>query len=77
MNAENLEQRLAYFEEKRELAKTRYAAREAHPSDFDAADTTERFKTWRESIALIDERILAINIQLRAKEKTGSRPLLN
>jgi hypothetical protein len=47
------------------------AAAMRHPSDFDAACTTERFKTWRESIALIDERILAIKIQLRAKENTG------
>jgi hypothetical protein len=71
MNAENLEQQLAYFEEKRELPKTKHAAREAHPRDFDAAYTTERFKTWPESIALIDERILGIKIQLRAKNTTG------
>jgi hypothetical protein len=64
MSDVNLKQRLLYFEEKLEEAQTRFAAKEPHPRDFDAGYTTERFKTWPESIAIIKERITSIKGQL-------------
>ena len=65
MSKENLKERLAYFEGKLEEAKRRNAAREPHPRNFDAGYTTEVFKTWVESIAVINERIASINAQLK------------
>ena len=67
MSKENLNQRLTYFEEKLEEAKRRHAAKEPHPRTFDEGDTTETFKTWLESIAVINERIAGIKNQLKAK----------
>jgi hypothetical protein len=61
---DNLRQRLAYFEERLELAKSRRDAKETRPRSFDEGYTTERLKTWAESIALITERINGINFQL-------------
>ena len=66
MSKENLNQRLAYFQQKLEEAKRRNAAKEPHPRTFDAGYTTEVFKTWAESIAVINERIASINAQLKA-----------
>ncbi len=66
MSQENLKQRLAYFEERLEEAKRRNAAKEPHPRSFDAGYTTETFKTWVESIAVINERIAGIKAQLKA-----------
>ena len=66
MSQENLKQRLAYFEERLEEAKRRNAAKEPHPRTFDAGYTTETFKTWVESIAVINERIAGIKAQLKA-----------
>ncbi|HXC96696.1 MAG TPA: hypothetical protein VNU92_13435 [Edaphobacter sp.] len=66
MSKENLKERLAYFEGKLEEAKRRNAAREPHPRNFDAGYTTEVFKTWVESIAVINERIASITAQLKA-----------
>ena len=42
----------------------RSAAKEPHPRDFDSGYTTETFKTWSESIAVIKERIAGIKSQL-------------
>jgi hypothetical protein len=61
----NLKTRLAYFEGRLEEAMRRSAAKESHPRDFDSGYTTETFKTWRESIAIIKERIVAIERQLK------------
>jgi hypothetical protein len=65
VSKENLNQRLAYFQQKLEEAKRRNAAKEPHPRTFDAGYTTEVFKTWAESIAVINERIASINAQLK------------
>ena len=62
----NLKSRLAYFEGRLEEALRRSAAKESHPRDFDSGYTTETFKTWRESIAVIKQRIVAIQQQLKS-----------
>ena len=62
----NLKNRLAYFEGRLEEAVRRSAAKEPHPRNFDSGYTTETFKTWGESIALIKERIVGIQRQLKA-----------
>jgi hypothetical protein len=67
VSKENLNQRLAYFEERLEEAKRRHAAKEPHPRTFDEGYTTETFKTWLESIAVINERIAGIKDQLKSK----------
>ena len=65
VNQANLRDRLAYFERRLEEAKRRSAAKEPHPRDFDAGYTTATFKTWNESIAVIKERIVGIQRQLK------------
>jgi hypothetical protein len=60
----NLRERLAYFEERLLEAQTKSAAKEPHPRTFDAGYTTEVFKTWGESIAVLKERIAGIKEQL-------------
>ena len=77
MSQENLKQRLAYFEERLEEAKRRNAAKEPHPRTFDAGYTTETFKTWVESIAVINERIAGIKAQLNAKEQFNPKDRLS
>jgi hypothetical protein len=63
---EDLKNRLLYFEGRLEEAKRRSAAKESHPRNFDSGYTTETFKTWNESIALIKERIAGIRRQIDA-----------
>ena len=65
VNEANLKDRLGYFEKRLEEAKRRSAAKEPHPRDFDAGYTTATFKTWNESIAVIKERIVGIQRQLK------------
>jgi hypothetical protein len=65
VSKEDLKQRLAYFESRLEEAKLKAAAKESHPRTFDAGYTTEVFKTWAESIALINHRIASIKDQLK------------
>lgn len=67
MSYSNLKNRLAYFEGKLEEAKRRSAAKETHPRDFDSGYTTETFKTWNESIAIIKERIVGIQQQMKSE----------
>lgn len=67
MSQINAKNRLAYFEGRLDEAMRRSAAKEPHPRDFDSGYTTETFKTWRESIALIKERIVGIERQLKAE----------
>jgi hypothetical protein len=69
MSEENLKQRLAYFQQRLEEAKRRHSAKEPHPRSFDAGYTTATFKTWSESIALINERLATINDQLKAEAR--------
>jgi len=73
MNEENLKERLAYFQQRLEEAKRRHSAKEPHPRNFDAGYTTDTFKTWGESIALINERLASINNQLNMVTR-GSIP---
>ena len=67
MSNSNLKNRLAYFEGRLEEAKRRSAAKETHPRDFDSGYTTETFKTWNESIAIIKERIVSIQQQMKSE----------
>ncbi len=67
MSYSNLKNRLAYFEGRLEEAKRRSAAKETHPRDFDSGYTTETFKTWNESIAIIKERIVGIQQQMKSE----------
>jgi hypothetical protein len=62
----NLKNRLAYFEGRLEEAKRRSAAKETHPRNFDSGYTTETFKTWAESIAIIKDRIVGIQQQMKS-----------
>jgi hypothetical protein len=66
VSKEDLNRRLAYFEEKLEEAKRKNAAKEPHPRTFDAGYTTDIFKTWVESIAVINQRISSIKDQLKS-----------
>ncbi|MGH9596418.1 MAG: hypothetical protein ACRD3K_06430, partial [Edaphobacter sp.] len=75
MNKDNLKERLAYFEQKLEEAKRKSAAKEPHPRNFDAGYTTEIFKTWVESIAVINERISRIKSQLGGPDLQSSSTL--
>ena len=45
MSKQDLQQRLAYFEQRLEEAKRNNAAKLPHPRTFDAGYTTEIFKT--------------------------------
>lgn len=72
MSEENLRQRLAYFQQRLEEAKRRHSAKEPHPRSFDAGYTTDTFKTWAESIALINERLATINDQLKAEARKSN-----
>ena len=67
MSDANLKSRLEYFEGRLEEAMRRSAAKEPHPRNFDSGYTTETFKTWGESIALIRERIVGIQRQLKSE----------
>ena len=67
MSDADLKNRLAYFEGRLEEAVRRSAAKEPHPRNFDSGYTTETFKTWGESIALIKERIVGIERQLKSE----------
>ena len=77
MSKEDLQQRLAYFEQRLEEAKRNNAAKLPHPRTFDAGYTTDTFKTWVESIALINERIAGIKAQLNAKEHLNPKERLS
>ena len=84
MNEENLKERLAYFQQRLEEAKRRHSAKEPHPRNFDAGYTTDTFKTWRESIALINERLAIINESIKNIESAihsssrspGNKPVI-
>jgi hypothetical protein len=63
----NLRERLAYFEGRLQEAQSKSAAKEPHPRTFDAGYTTETLKTWKESIAVLKERIAGIRSQLEVR----------
>ena len=77
MSKEDLQKRLAYFEQRLEEAKRNNAAKLPHPRTFDAGYTTEIFKSWVESIAVINERIAGIKAQLNAKEHLNPKDRLS
>jgi hypothetical protein len=74
INPTDLAQRLAYFETRLDEAKRRLAAKEPHPRTFDAGYTTQTFKTWAESIAVLKERIAGIQHQLNTFTHTRPTP---
>jgi hypothetical protein len=67
MSEADLKQRLAYFQGRLEEAQRRSSAKEPHPRTFDAGYTTDTFKTWNESIAVIKERIASIIEQMNSQ----------
>lgn len=67
MSKEDLQERLAYFQGRLAEAQRRSAAKEPHPRTFDSGYTTETYKTWNESIAVIKERIASITLQLTSE----------
>ncbi len=67
MSKADLQERLAYFQGRLEEAQRRAAAKEPHPRTFDSGYTTEVYKTWNESIAVIKERIASILSQMTAE----------
>jgi hypothetical protein len=73
MSEENLRERQVYFQQRLEEAKRRHAAKEPHPRTFDSGYTTDTFKTWAESIALINERLATINDRLKAETQIPLR----
>ncbi|WP_213806720.1 hypothetical protein [Granulicella sp. dw_53] len=68
MSQIDLQERLTYFEAKLEEAVRLSAAKNPHSPKFSAGFTTTKMKDWRETTALIQERITRIKAQL--KEKT-------
>lgn len=64
MSEADLKTRLAYFQGRLAEAQRRSSAKEPHPRTFDAGYTTETFKTWNESIAVIKQRIAGIVQQM-------------
>jgi len=67
MSEEDLQQRLAYFEEKLKEATHKSLAKEPFVRKFNAGFTTAEIKSWPDTIALIKERIAGIRAQLAAK----------
>jgi hypothetical protein len=64
MSTEDLKERLAYFEMRLAEATQKAAAKETYSAKFSAGFTTEKLKSWNEVIALIQERIASIKVQL-------------
>jgi hypothetical protein len=60
----DLKERLAYFEQRLAEAQRMYAARETLPLKFSLGFTTEKLKTWSDTIRVIKERIVTIKGQL-------------
>ena len=64
MSKTDLNERLTYFQGRLAEAQRRSGAKEPHPRTFDAGYTTDTFKTWGESIAVLKERIAGIQQQM-------------
>jgi hypothetical protein len=67
MNEDYLKERLVYFEQRLADAERMSAAKERLPANFSAGFTTEKPKTWPETIKLMKERITGIKAQLNLK----------
>jgi hypothetical protein len=63
MSEADLRQRLVYFEQKLVDAERMSLAKEPLPAKFSEGFTTEKPKTWRDTIKLIKERIARIQDQ--------------
>jgi hypothetical protein len=60
----DLRERLAYFEQRLAEAQRMYAARETLPLKFSLGFTTEKLKTWPDTIRVIKERIATVKNQI-------------
>jgi hypothetical protein len=67
MSEVDLRERLVYFEQRLAEAERMSVAKEPLPAKFSAGFTTERPKTWPETIKLIRERIASIRGQFRVE----------
>jgi hypothetical protein len=67
MSEADLRQRLVYFEQKLMEAESMSIAKEPLPAKFSAGFTTERPKTWPDTIKLIKERIATIQDQFQVE----------
>jgi hypothetical protein len=64
MSEGHLRERLAYFEQRLANAERMSIAKERLPANFSAGFTTEKPKTWSETIKLMKARIIGIKSQL-------------
>jgi hypothetical protein len=67
MSEADLRQRLVYFEQKLTEAQRMSIAKEPLPAKFSAGFTTEKPKTWSDTIKLIKERIAGIQDQFQVR----------
>jgi hypothetical protein len=67
MSEADLRERLVYFQQRLAEAERLSINREPLPAKFSAGFTTERPKTWPETIKLIRERIASIQDQFRVE----------
>jgi len=65
MSEADLRERLVYFEQRLSEAERMSIAKEPLPAKFSSGFTTERPKTWPETIKLIRERIASIQDQFQ------------
>jgi hypothetical protein len=65
MSETDLRQRLVYFEQRLAEAERMSLAKEPLPAKFSAGFTTERPKTWPDTIKLIKGRIAGIQDQFK------------
>jgi hypothetical protein len=64
MTETDLKERLTYFEKRLAEAQRMYAARETLPLKFSLGFTTEKLKTWPDTIKVIKERITTVKDQI-------------
>jgi hypothetical protein len=67
MSEDDLRERLVYFEQRLTEAERMSVAKEPLPAKFSAGFSTERPKTWPETIKLIRERIASIQDQFKVE----------
>jgi hypothetical protein len=67
MSETDLRERLVYFEQRLNEAERMSVAKQPLPAKFSAGFTTERPKTWPETIKLIRERIASIQDQFKVE----------
>jgi hypothetical protein len=67
INEDDLRQRLIYFQRRLADAETMSIAKEPLPAKFSAGFTTEKLKTWPDTIKLIKERIAGVQDQFKVE----------